>query len=172
MSEMATRSIPTLIDRLRGICNELICVKRKKKKINVLWHFQWKECVCVYVCVGFASECTCREAYSRSWMSDVAWGVNGKGCIILQSVVNKQSPCQSHILNNIPIEAKAGHKTLAGRFMCMCCTPVSKVTNTRTQTVSVTHSQGVLWRADKTVQRIIPFVYCRSLIEAALHFSA
>lgn len=29
MGEMATRSIQTLTDRLREICNELICVKKK-----------------------------------------------------------------------------------------------------------------------------------------------
>lgn len=52
----------------------------------------------------------------------------GQGCIILQSMVNKPSGCQSHIPNNIPIEAKAGHKTLAGLFMWLCCTPVNSDT--------------------------------------------
>lgn len=51
-----------------------------------------------------------------------------QGCIILQSMVNKPSLCQSHIPNNMPIEAKAGHKTLAGHFTCLCCTPVNSDT--------------------------------------------
>lgn len=33
MGEMATRSIQTLIDRLREICNKLIRVKKKKRSI-------------------------------------------------------------------------------------------------------------------------------------------
>lgn len=43
-----------------------------------------------------------------------------QGCIILQSVVNNGAPAKSHIPNNMPIEAKACHKTLQGCFMHVC----------------------------------------------------
>lgn len=66
-----------------------------------------------------------------------------QGCIVLQSVVNNQAPAKSLIPNNMPIEAKARHKTLPSCFMRLCCAALSSDTQVNkhmhTQTQSVTH---------------------------------
>lgn len=45
MGEMATRSIQTLIDRFKEICNELMCVRKKEDQYSLTFVV---EVECVY----------------------------------------------------------------------------------------------------------------------------
>lgn len=50
----------------------------------------------------------------QMWPKGGKWKESSErvGSVILQSVVNNRAPAKSHTPNNMPIEAKAHHKTL------------------------------------------------------------